>query len=486
MFDNNAIVHLYATVLHEDILKYKLNTEDIRVGIGNLKQIYLPNPTSLTSATVDVADYNDAAHRCAYLHKYAPLHTVMVYHMINRALIQNFSVFQNTLRNGCLKLCSLGGGPGSDVLGVLAAMHENFGFNQISVTIVDYMVNWSITFSSIVQELRFGNYGTLGGNFSPQYFDWAYIGDNLLGKMSNQVNRAIAAAEIITMVKFVSAAACKDTHQMIKKIFSTMKPGAIVLYIDNAGGRFHQLMSRVATECMFITVFGPLKHEHYVNENMNIKRFGYTSCYETKVSVHIWQKPIHNQNLNQIIKHYSHGLLLNQNEQNADGRRSIAASHSSHINNHQSQSSSMQRNNFRENIYSETTYKCPASSANMNRNVSSISPDSNKSSQNKKSGQNISQIIIEQPKVMTSKPSSSVNRNASNFSPAGSASGINTSSQQIKSGKNTSQIIAEQSKVMTSKPSSSVNRNASNFSQAGSASGINRNLQQIKSVRNPP
>ncbi|XP_035210426.1 uncharacterized protein LOC118184808 [Stegodyphus dumicola] len=444
MFDNSAIVRLYESVLHEDILKYKLNINDIRGGIGNMKQIYLPNPTSLTSETVDVANYNDAAHRCAYLHKYAPLHTVMVYHMINRALIQNFSVFQNTLRNGCLKLCSLGGGPGSDVLGVLAAMHENFGFNQISVTIVDCMVNWSITFSSIVQELRFGNYGTLGGNFSPQYFNWTYIGDNLLGKMSNKVNQAIAAAEIITMVKFVSAAACKDTYQMIKNIFNTMKPGAIVLYIDNAGGGFHQLMGQVATECRFITVFGPLKHEHYVNENMNIKRFGYTSCYATKISVHIWRKPIHNQNLNQIIKHYSHDLVLNQNEQNADGRRSIATSHSSHINNHQSQSSSMQRNNSKENVYSETTDKWPASSATMQKNASSISPDNNKSSQNMKSAQNISQIIIEQPKFMTYKPSSSVNRNASNFSKAGSASGIDRSSQQSKSVQNRPQIIEEQ------------------------------------------
>ncbi|KAF8787572.1 hypothetical protein HNY73_009154 [Argiope bruennichi] len=76
-----------------------------------------------------------------------------------------------------------------------------------------------------------------------------------------------------------------------------MRPGSFVLYIDNAGGGFHQLVRQEAHDCNLITVFGPLKHELYVNHNFNTKRFGYTPCLETKVTVHIWRKTSRNMNI---------------------------------------------------------------------------------------------------------------------------------------------------------------------------------------------
>ncbi|GFS50668.1 uncharacterized protein TNCV_2042391 [Trichonephila clavipes] len=71
----------------------------------------------------------------------------------------------------------------------------------------------------------------------------------------------------------------------------SLKPGSLVLYIDNAGGGFHQMIRREADSCNLITVFGPVKHELYTNHSFNVKRFGYTPCLETRVSVHMWQKP---------------------------------------------------------------------------------------------------------------------------------------------------------------------------------------------------
>ncbi|GIX97216.1 uncharacterized protein CEXT_211701 [Caerostris extrusa] len=69
-----------------------------------------------------------------------------------------------------------------------------------------------------------------------------------------------------------------------------MKPGSLILYIDNAGGGFHQLLRKEAGVCRMKTLFGPLKHELYSNPSFNVKRFGYTPCLETKVTVHIWSK----------------------------------------------------------------------------------------------------------------------------------------------------------------------------------------------------
>ncbi|GFY74545.1 uncharacterized protein TNIN_475581 [Trichonephila inaurata madagascariensis] len=54
------------------------------------------------------------------------------------------------------------------------------------------------------------------------------------------------------------------------------------------------MIRREADSCNLITVFGPVKHELYANHSFNVKRFGYTPCLETRVSVHMWQKPRQN------------------------------------------------------------------------------------------------------------------------------------------------------------------------------------------------
>ncbi|GBM98941.1 hypothetical protein AVEN_265687-1 [Araneus ventricosus] len=297
MCDSAVILRLYSCVLHEHKIKHKVNEADIRTAIQNMKEVYKPNPGSLSDSIVFVADYNDAGHRCAYLHKYAPFHTALVADMLVRALQQNPKVFRDLIYpSGQINICSLGGGPGSDIFGVLSVLNAAFGLFQVSATVIDCMENWKDMFYELVSELRYGDYGALGECVDEQYFEWKYLQHNLLGKMTSQVNQSIARANLVTMIKFVSASSCKDTPAMIRKIFRTLKPGSLVLYIDNAGGGFHQVIRKEAQACNLITVFGPLKHHLYANQNFNVKRFGYTPCLETKVTVQIWRKS--SQNIN--------------------------------------------------------------------------------------------------------------------------------------------------------------------------------------------
>ncbi|XP_015924435.1 uncharacterized protein [Parasteatoda tepidariorum] len=295
-FNNDTIRRLFNNVLYEDIRQHQLNHADIRTGIQNMKEVYKPNPSSLSSEFLDVANYNDPAHRCAYLHKYAPLHTALVSDMLNKSMQEVRFILQEIIADtGRLEVCSLGGGPGSDVLGVTSVLSAELGFFQFSATIVDCMGDWRYTFAAIIKELRCGSYGLISEFVQPQYFSWNYIGHNLLGKMNNDVNKAIQGANLVTMVKFVSAAACKDTAEMLKKIFRSLKPGALVLFIDNDAGGFYRLALQGAKESGMVTVFGPLIHEHYVNKSFNVRKFGYTPCLETKVTVHMWMKPNYNR-----------------------------------------------------------------------------------------------------------------------------------------------------------------------------------------------
>ncbi|CAL1274663.1 unnamed protein product [Larinioides sclopetarius] len=317
MCDSGSILRMYSCVLNAHKNKYGVNEADIRTAIQNMKEVYKPNPGSLSDAVVYVADYNDAGHRCAYLHKYAPFHTALVADMLQTALQQNPRVFSDLIyASGNINICSLGGGPGCDIFGVLSVLNAAFGLFQVSATVIDCMEKWKDMFYELVKELRYGDYGDFGESVDEQYFEWSYLQHNLLSKMTNQVNQAIARADLVTMIKFVSASSCKDTSTMIQKIFRSLKPGSLVLYIDNAGGGFHQLIRREAQDCNLITVFGPLKHHLYTNQNFNVKRFGYTPCLETKVTVQIWRKPFQNANthleLNNILDTRRTGFNSNE------------------------------------------------------------------------------------------------------------------------------------------------------------------------------
>lgn len=77
-----------------------------------------------------------------------------------------------------------------------------------------------------------------------------------------------------------------------------MKPGGLLLFIDNGGGGFHGLIQRAANKYQCDTVFGPLRHYSYGDERLKTEKFGYTSCFVTTVTVHLLQKPFNQQSSN--------------------------------------------------------------------------------------------------------------------------------------------------------------------------------------------
>lgn len=69
-----------------------------------------------------------------------------------------------------------------------------------------------------------------------------------------------------------------------------MKPGALILFVDNAAGQFHEMMSDIAKECNMKSVFGPLRHYYFKEEAFRRTFEGYESQYETRIAAEIWKK----------------------------------------------------------------------------------------------------------------------------------------------------------------------------------------------------
>lgn len=79
-----------------------------------------------------------------------------------------------------------------------------------------------------------------------------------------------------------------------------MRPGALMLYIDNAAGGFTQVIERSSKKMNFQVIAGPFRHMEYEKEDLKTERFGYTSCFKTRVTIILLKKKDNNQNKTQI------------------------------------------------------------------------------------------------------------------------------------------------------------------------------------------
>ncbi|XP_055942662.1 uncharacterized protein LOC129972523 isoform X1 [Argiope bruennichi] len=270
--------------------RHSVEEDDVKTAIRRVKYAYLPQRKWLpvmycTNLLERIADC------CAYLHLYAPLHTSMVYYVMNFAVSEMREWFR-TFLSICepLKICSLGGGPGTDIIGVVTALQREFGCFYTSAIILDIISDWNIIFGSVIDEITSGCYADIGKCLTWEFFQWSLITTNLLNEMDPDVDDTIKTADFVIMSKFISAISSRGASKMIQNIFKRMKPGAVLLYIDNDGGRHHKLVSKIAGECCLVPLIRPLQHLKYSNEALRIKRFGSWSCCETKITVQIMEK----------------------------------------------------------------------------------------------------------------------------------------------------------------------------------------------------
>ncbi|CAL1274675.1 unnamed protein product [Larinioides sclopetarius] len=285
-----GIMRMYWNVINDEMARHSVKEDEVRIALRRVKDAYLPmRERSLKTHCSD--RFNALADCYAYLHLYAPLHTSMAYDIMSWILSEIPGWFRTFLSSHeLLKICSLGGGPGADVIGVVTALQDEFGYINTFANIVDIFSAWSRTFQAVLHKMTSGYYGDKGRCLSSQFFKWSYITSDLLCERDQDVNAAITDAGLVIMSKFISAVASQNASKMIKDIFKRMKPGAILLYIDNDGGEHHKVVSTIASECHLVPLLRPLQHHQYRNEGLRINRFGTWSCCETKITVQIMEK----------------------------------------------------------------------------------------------------------------------------------------------------------------------------------------------------
>lgn len=82
---SELIVDLYSTVFQKQKKKFDVSECDIIYGMADIGKAYAPDPNWEYKGDSPSYYYDDAAHRCAYLHKYAMLHTGLLCDLLEQA-----------------------------------------------------------------------------------------------------------------------------------------------------------------------------------------------------------------------------------------------------------------------------------------------------------------------------------------------------------------------------------------------------------------
>ncbi|XP_038063226.1 uncharacterized protein LOC119733937 [Patiria miniata] len=222
-------------------------TDRIKESLGSIREIYQKRLSCASSQYR--TDWNDPANRCAYVFLYLLQHC----HLVCTSLqINSEEILTAWRRKSNLKVCCIGGGPGSDLVGLTTFLRENNIFpSKLECLVLDLYPSWEDAWMSISE------YIPCPDRVGVAYRPCNVVNDTLV---LNDVREFIKQADMLTFVKSFSAVSAffrKDSRRgnLLRSFLRDIKPGCFVLFIDNehvSDGHFQQeFASRVGLELVF-------------------------------------------------------------------------------------------------------------------------------------------------------------------------------------------------------------------------------------------
>ncbi|XP_071805638.1 uncharacterized protein [Asterias amurensis] len=197
--------------------------DDVKVSLRNITKLYKTALNQTTSGSR--SDWNDPGNRCAYVFVYFMQHCHLVHYSLQQI---QADISKNWQNKSSLNVCSIGGGPGSDLVGLTRFLTDAALFPpSLTCVVLDLYPNWKHTWGSIYDQL-------------PETFDVTYRKCDLVNTaaLQDDILRVIGKADLLTFVKSFSAVASflrQDQRRgdRLRAILRALKGGTYVLYIDN-------------------------------------------------------------------------------------------------------------------------------------------------------------------------------------------------------------------------------------------------------------
>ena len=200
---------------------------------------------SLNSPARIPVDYKDPATRFAYVYKYVAAHGDYIVQILENLRSELGS---NIFQQETLNVTCVGGGPGSDIIGILKYFDEyQEPVSKIACQLLDKQQAWADTWSDLGLSLNSSLY--VNSNF--QRLD-------VTDPDSWQYQKKFLRADLFTMSYFVSEVMSLDQSGVVtefwKTLFEKARPGSLFLYDDNGHtdftSYFDKLWKAANLECL--------------------------------------------------------------------------------------------------------------------------------------------------------------------------------------------------------------------------------------------
>lgn len=196
-------------------------TEQVQKRLNTLSGEY----KNLTSTLRNPVDYADPVTRFAYVFSYVAAHSSYV----KQRLLSSESIKELLNTDEALRVTCVGGGPGSEMLGLLQACMEVDRSKPLSVWLLDREESWSETWAEIDERLE--SKFKLSTNFRQTDVTSYKTFDNLQKAFSSN---------IFIMSFFLSEIYSfrEEANDFFNRLVTDMPIGARILYIDNSSPQF--------------------------------------------------------------------------------------------------------------------------------------------------------------------------------------------------------------------------------------------------------
>ena len=197
--------------------------------LGALESLRNDYSNLLTSTGID---YSHPITRFAYVYKYVTSHANLVY-----TIIKNSDDLSAVFDNEEVKVACIGGGPGSDFLGILKYLMNNGKKPKVKFQIYDKEKTWAESWSDVEDKVdpgfRISTYYSSLDVTKPE--DWQHCTKYL-------------QSNLFTMIYFMSEVrALQDSsNDYFANLFKNAKQGALFLFVDNNDPAFYGWFDELA------------------------------------------------------------------------------------------------------------------------------------------------------------------------------------------------------------------------------------------------
>lgn len=264
--------------------------EEIQQAIREIQKAYCPG--GLESDRATLLDFCWPAARIAYMFQFTTSHINVVANALLRLKSMD-SWLAHLQRRKFVNVCAVGGGPGTDILGVFRFLRHCYYNGMFHATILDWCPDWSFSFRPMAECMD--PCGLFGLSSSTVYQQFEFF-----RPLSWMASETLEQADLVTMVKFLSAVQMNRTScaRQLINLFCILKPGTLVLLIDNTGGGLRSMVRHCATvtqmqlleEVSYAEIVLPVQEQLAMADCRQFQGIAFRLQSRAQVFIQLWKR----------------------------------------------------------------------------------------------------------------------------------------------------------------------------------------------------